>query len=69
MKIRYDPKADAAYIYFREGRVQVTTIRITEDIAVDLGPGEEIVGVEVLSASEHLGLSGDIKDVVVETIG
>jgi uncharacterized protein YuzE len=35
----------------------VTTMRITEDIAVDFGPAEEIVGIEVLDASKHLELS------------
>ena len=58
MKITYDPEVDAAYIYFTEKEpLEVTTIRLTEDIAVDLGPGEEIVGIEVLDASRHLGLN------------
>jgi uncharacterized protein YuzE len=55
MKIVYDPEVDAAYISFRKGEAQVTTIRLNEDIAVDLGPDEEIRGIEVLSASRHLG--------------
>ena len=54
MKISYDPEVDAAYISFRAQPTQVTTIRLTEDIAVDLGPGEEVVGIEILDASEHL---------------
>ncbi len=53
MKVSYDPKVDAAYISFKKGPMQVTTIRLTEDIAVDFGPNEEIVGIEVLDASEH----------------
>ncbi len=58
MKITYDPEVDAAYIYFTEKEPpEVTTIRLAEDIAVDLGPGEEIVGIEVLDASIHLELS------------
>lgn len=56
MKIRYDREVDAAYIYLKERPAQVTTVRLTEDIAVDFGPGEEVVGIEILSASEHLGL-------------
>lgn len=55
MKIKYDPEADAAYISFKKGHQRVTTIRITDDVAIDLGKGEEIVGIEILSASEHLG--------------
>lgn len=57
MKIKYDPAVDAAYISFKNGPVQVTTVRLTEDIAVDFGPNEEIVGIEILDASEHLQLN------------
>ena len=55
MKLTYDPEVDALYISFKKGHAQVTTVRISEDVAVDLGPKENIVGIEVLSASEHLG--------------
>ena len=68
MKVTYDPEADAAYISFKKGPVQVTTIRITEDVAVDLGPHEEIVGIEVLDASEHLGFSRDRPEIEVENL-
>ena len=30
MKIKYEPEVDAAYISFKKGPTQVTTIRITE---------------------------------------
>lgn len=68
MKIRYDPSVDAAYIYFKEGVAQVTTIRLTEDIAVDFGPNEEIFGIEVLDASRHLGLKPDEPLIDLENI-
>jgi uncharacterized protein YuzE len=68
MKVRYDPEVDAAYIFFKKGRVQVTTIRITEDVAVDLGPAEEIVGIEVLDASEHLGFSRERPEIELENV-
>lgn len=54
MKITYDSKVDAAYIYFVEGAKEVTTQRLTEDIAVDYGPDGTIVGLEILSAKEYL---------------
>ena len=66
MKITYDPTADAAYLYFKEGVAEVTTIRVTEDLAVDLGPNEELVGLEILSASRYLGFARDGKPVTVE---
>ena len=68
MKIRYDPSVDAAYIYFKEGKTQVTTVRLTEDIAVDFGPNEEIFGIEVLDASRHLGLKPGAPSVELENI-
>lgn len=68
MKIKYDPQVDAAYISFKKGPVQVTTIRITEDIAIDFGPNEEIVGIEILDASEHLGWSREAPQVELENL-
>lgn len=68
MKIKYDPEVDAAYISFKTGSVEVTTMRLTEDIAIDFGPGEEIVGIEVLDASEHLELKPEHPEVKLENL-
>ncbi|MDH5186881.1 MAG: DUF2283 domain-containing protein [candidate division WOR-3 bacterium] len=68
MKVSYDPKVDAAYISFKKGPLQVTTIRLTEDIAIDFGPNEEIVGIEVLDASEHLEIQKDAPRIELENI-
>lgn len=68
MRIKYDPQADAAYISFKRGPAQVTTIRISDDVAVDLGPNEEIVGIEVLSASENLDFAKDSPKVELENL-
>ena len=68
MKIKYDPQVDAAYISFKSGPTQVTTIRVTEDLAIDFGPNEEIVGIEVLDASQHLDLSKENPLVELENL-
>ena len=68
MKITYDPSVDAAYIFFQEGSPQVSTVRLTEDIAVDFGPNEEIFGIEILSASQHLGFKPDDASIKLENI-
>lgn len=57
MKIVYDPEVDAIYFRFVKGKRQVTTQRLTEDIAVNYGRKGEVVGIEILSASEHLDFS------------
>lgn len=68
MKIKYDPKVNAAYIYFKKRGVEVTTLRITEDIAVHFGPAEEIVGIEVLDASKHLEISPENPRIILENL-
>ncbi|OGV96937.1 MAG: hypothetical protein A3I04_01095 [Nitrospinae bacterium RIFCSPLOWO2_02_FULL_39_110] len=68
MKIKYDTEVDAAYISFKKGPTEVTTIRLTEDIAIDLGPNEEIVGIEVLDASEHFGFNKATPEIELENI-
>ena len=69
MKIKYDPQVDALYISFKNGPTQVTTVRLTEDIAVDFGPGEVMVGLEILDASEHLGFAKDSPRIELENMG
>lgn len=68
MRIRYDPEVDAAYISFKDSHVQVTTMRVTEDIAIDFGPNEEIVGIEILDASEHLNIKKEKPTVELENL-
>ena len=68
MKIKYDPEVDVAYISFKKGPTQVTTIRINEDVAIDLGLNEEIVGIEILDASIHFGFKKDQPKIELENI-
>ena len=58
MKISYDSKVDALYVRFTDNPTQVRTHRLSEDVAVNYGPKGEVVGIEVLSAHEHLHFSG-----------
>jgi uncharacterized protein YuzE len=66
MRVILDPDGDAAYFYLNEGISEVKTIWITEDLSVDLGPNEELVGLEVLSAARHLGLTRATKQMDIE---
>ncbi len=54
MKISYDAAVNAAYIRLKEGRFEVTTHRLTEDVAVNFAPDGSVVGIEVLDASKYL---------------
>ncbi len=61
MKITYDPSVDALYIRFVEGPIECEVVRLNDRVAVNIGPGEQVVGIEVLDASEVLEGLGERK--------
>lgn len=67
MILKYDPKVDAAYLTLKKVK-QVTTIRLSEEVAIDMGPEEEVVGLEILDASKLLGFSGKKPVVKLENL-
>lgn len=67
MKISYDPEGDALYIRLVEGEVECRTLRLNEEIALNVGPGETLVGVEILDAKKLLG-KGELPQVVLENL-
>jgi len=67
MKISYDPEVDALYIRLIEGEHECRTLRLNEEIALNIGPGEKLVGIEILDAKEVLG-SGKLPNLVVENL-
>jgi len=54
MKLSYDPKHNVAYIRFREKLGEVTTIKISDDVNIDIAPDGTVYGVELLNANEQL---------------
>ena len=67
MKISYDPEIDALYIRLIEGKHECRTMRLNEEIALNIGEGETLVGIEVLDAKEVLG-SGKVPALTLEGI-
>jgi len=54
MRFTYDPRYNIAYIRFLEKRAEVETIRISDELVVDMAPDGTIYGVELLNANEQL---------------
>lgn len=67
MKISYDPEVDALYIRLLEGKYECRTLRLNEEIALNIGPGETLVGIEILDAKQVLG-GGALPSVVLENV-
>ena len=56
MNIEYDGKTDLLYIRFDDKTQDVINKRISEDIVLDMGEKDRIVGIEIMDASRHLSL-------------
>ena len=70
MKLTYDPRRNIAYIRLQEKGGEVETIRISEELNVDLAPDGTVYGFELLNASEQLRAGDDGALIVVnEAIG
>lgn len=55
MRITYDPKYDTLYLKISDVE-KVLCKEIDEDISLDMDVSGKLVGIEVLSASEHVNL-------------
>ncbi len=67
MKISYDPEIDALYVRLVDGPQECRTVRLNEEIALNIGPGEILVGIEVLDAKQTLG-QGKVPSVELENV-
>jgi len=56
MQILYDVKTDVLYIRMEDQKQPVINRRVSDDIVLDMGKDEKIVGIEIIGASLHLNL-------------
>jgi uncharacterized protein YuzE len=66
MKLTYDPRYNVAYIRLREQGGQVETIRVSDELNVDLAPDGTIYRIELLNANEQLRAGDDGRIIVVD---
>ena len=65
MNLSYDPKANIAYVRFHEKRGTVTTLKISDEVYIDLAADGTVYGIELLNANEQL--ANDHGRFIVET--
>lgn len=56
MNISYNEKADLLYIRLDDRKQEIINRRISEDIVLDIGLDDKIVGIEILDASRRVTL-------------
>jgi uncharacterized protein YuzE len=54
VRVEYDEKADAMYIWLRKAKYDVSE-ELAENVVIDLDKNGRIIGIEVLGASKNLG--------------
>lgn len=67
MKLTYDPKHNVAYIRLHEKMDQVTTIKISDEINIDIASDGSVFGIELLNANQQL--SEDQGNLILELAG
>lgn len=56
MNIVYNDRTDLLYIRLDNRRQDVINRLVSEDIVLDIGENDRIVGIEILDASKHVTL-------------
>jgi uncharacterized protein YuzE len=54
MRLTYDPRFNIAYIRFRQKSAEVQSVKISDELIVDMAPDGTIYGIELLNANEQL---------------
>lgn len=69
MRLTYDPAHNIAYLRLREKQELVETIRLSDEINVDLASDGTVYGIELLNANAQLKAADDGRLVVVDPTG
>ena len=64
MKLTYDPRYNIAYLQLHEKSEQVETIRVSDELNIDIAPDGTVSRIELLNANVQLG-SGDNGKLIV----
>jgi uncharacterized protein YuzE len=59
MKLTYDLKRNIAYFRLHEKKGQVDTVRVSEELNVDMAPDGTVYGIELLNANAQLEAEDD----------
>ena len=65
MELTYDPKYNIAYIRFRRKRSEVESLKISDELIIDIGSDGTIYGIELLNANEQIRREGEADLVVL----
>ena len=69
MKLTYDRDRNIAYLRLRPRGTEVETVRVSDELNVDIAPDGSVYGIELLNANEQLRSADGGKLVLVDEHG
>ena len=54
MKFTYDPRSNVGYIRFKKKKGDAESIKLSDELVIDLAPDGTVYGIELLNATEQL---------------
>ena len=56
MNVSYNDRTDLLYIRLDDTKQEIINKRASDDVVLDIGEGDRIIGIEILDASKHVNL-------------
>ena len=69
MRLTYDPDHNIAYIRLRERAESVETVRVSDEVHIDLAADGTVYGIELLDANKQLKAADGGRLVLVDPTG
>jgi uncharacterized protein YuzE len=54
MKFTYDPRYNVGYIRFKNKKTDAESIKLSEELVIDLAPDGTVYGIELLNANDQM---------------
>jgi len=68
MRFTYDPKYNIAYLRFQEKPAEVQTLKISDELNIDLASDGTIYGIELLNANEQISRQDEGKFLMINEV-
>jgi uncharacterized protein YuzE len=54
MKFTYDPRYNVGYIHFKDKKADAESIKLSDELVIDLAPDGTVYGIELLNANDQM---------------
>jgi uncharacterized protein YuzE len=68
MRFTYDPKYNIAYLKFQEKSAEVVTLKVSDELNIDLTSDGTVYGVELLNANEQMNRQDEGKFLLINEV-